>query len=145
MKDKVCSVSLLGLVQPGSKKAKPLKEFRYKDVKKRRKPRPVSDHRSQVYVIGTPGTSFGVTVCYNPKPGSEYPEAVLCELKIDGRQTEQWLLRAGGRRTAASVFRFSAGQDENTDIQSSQSESQCFGSVEIILWRGKTQCQESFE
>lgn len=132
MKDKTCSVSLLEPPQPCTKKAKALKEYKFKEKKKRRKLRPVSDKRTEVYVVAKPRIPFGATVYYSPRPNSDDPQIVLCELSIDGKHAGRWLLRAGERREAASVSRFSDEQDENTDGPSLR----CFGTVEVIFWRG---------
>ena len=128
-------------------KPKALKEFKIKEnAKRRRKSCRPADFRGQVYVTGLAGASFGATISYHPKPGSDHPDTALCEVYVDTRKVDQWLFCPQGKskfilesklsHQGLQRLCFSQAPPEDSENQN-PSQPSCSGTVEIIFWRGE--------
>ena len=92
MRDRVCSVFL----HSGQTNDRNLKEFKFKDNKRRRKTLPPCDFRIQSYVQCNSHREFGAVISYHPPVDSdEYPSSVILEVSVDGRAVEIWNINAG--------------------------------------------------
>ena len=97
MRDRACLVTLhSGHVRSLSEKVLNLKEYKFKEGKRRRKTLPPSDSMNQVYVECDTGPFFGATISYDPPQNSnDYPINVAVEVSVDGRAIDIWALKAG--------------------------------------------------
>jgi hypothetical protein len=147
MKDpqSICSLTLHEGHHDAPLRLKSLKEYKYKEVKKRRKSllRP-TDGLAQCIVVGKPGQTFGATLSYNPT-SSEYPDTVLCEVYVDSRKIEETVLYSKESEKGPSELiletmcsasirdklRFQEMDVENQDPMKSG----FGGTIEAVFWR----------
>lgn len=97
MRYRACLVVLhSGHVQSTSDKVLNLREFKFKEGKKRRKTLPPSDSINQAYVQCEDCPVFGAFVAYDPPQNShEFPPTAVVEVSVDGRAIDVWTLNAG--------------------------------------------------
>jgi hypothetical protein len=96
MRYRACSVILhSGHVQSSSDKVLNLREFKFKEGKKRRKTLPPSDFINQAYVQCL-DPKFGAVLSYKPPENSnDFPVNTVVEVSVDGRAIDVWNLNAG--------------------------------------------------
>jgi hypothetical protein len=97
MRFRACSVVLhSGHIQSQSDTVLNLREFKFKEGKKRRKTLPPSDSINQTFVQCEDSPLFGAVISYDPPQNSnDFPVNTIVEVSVDGRAIDVWTLNSG--------------------------------------------------
>ena len=120
-----------------------LREFKFKESQNSKRKRKTlslqTDDRTQVYVAASPGALFGCELSYTPRPDSNDPESIFCDVYLDGRKLGGWFVHSNGHlkleellsQQHLSRLQFPELDQENQNA----SKPICSGTLEIIFYR----------